>query len=229
LACLSIPAVKEVLTAVFEIHQAIEQLIERAGEQSALVIFLVMFGGSFFEYVCPPLPGDLCTVAGAILIARGHQFLTIFLAANLGAVTGFLVDYRFGGWLADPARPFRHRGPRWERLGRGIDRIARGFERHTALYLVVNRFLPGVRALFFVAAGFARVPLWKVVVFGLASAALWNLLLIGVGYAVGLQLDGLLSFLAVYDRAALAVLAVAALFLLARWWIRRRGSSRDAR
>jgi membrane protein DedA with SNARE-associated domain len=228
LAYLSIPAAPEDLTAVFEIHQAIERLTERADEQSATFIFLVMFGGSLLEYICPPLPGDFCTVAGAILIARGHRFLTIFLAVNLGAATGFLIDYGFGVWLADPARPFRHRGPRWERLGRGIDRIARGFEKHTALYLVVNRFLPGVRALFFVAAGFARVPLWKVVVFGLASAALWNLLLIGAGFTVGRNLDRLLAFLAIYNQAAFAVLATTAGVLLARWWIRRRRSSGDA-
>ncbi len=200
--------------AVFEVQRAIEQVLERADDMPGFVLFAVMFAGSFLEYVFPPVPGDLCTVAGAILIARGQKFLTVFLGVNLGSAVGFLIDYFFGVWLANPARRFRHWGPRWERLGRGIDRIAVGFERHTALYLVVNRFLPGVRALFFVAAGFARVPVGKVLAFGLAGSVIWSLLLIGAGFAVGLNLEALLRWVGIYNWAAggilIAVVAVMA-------------------
>ncbi len=206
----------------FDLRGLLEHLLQHADQISALVFFWAMFAGSLFEYVFPPVPGDLWTAAGAILIARGQKFITIFLAVNLGAAVGFTIDYAFGAWLSSPRRRFRAWGPRWERLGSALDRIAKGFERHTELYLVVNRFLPGIRALFFVAAGFARVPLWKVLTFGIASSLAWNLILIGGGFAVGKNFDLLARWLDRYTWAAWAVVISAVLLVLARLFLRRR-------
>jgi len=204
------------------VKEFLEHLLRHAETIPGFAFFGMMFAGSFFEYVFPPVPGDAWTALGAILIARGQKFLTIFLGVNLGALTGFLVDYAFGRWLGNPARGFRRWGPRWERIGRGIDRISAGFDRHPAIYLTMNRFLPGVRALFFVAAGYGRVPLWKVVVFGLASSIAWNLLLIAGGFAVGLELDVLLDWVARYTSVVWIGLALAAVCFAVRFIRKRR-------
>ena len=209
-----------------EMKEFIDQILQRGEEISHFTLFLAMFAGSFFEYVFPPVPGDLWTAAGAILLARGQSFIAVFFGANLGSVAGFLVDYGFGVWLANPERRFRHWGPRWERMGRGIDRIAAGFERHTAFYLMVNRFLPGIRALFFVAAGFARVPVWKVVVFGLVSSAAWNILIIGAGYALGRSYERLLEWMGRYTWAAWGVLAAVVAVAAIRFYVKRRRDRR---
>jgi membrane protein DedA with SNARE-associated domain len=198
------------------------------------VLFGAMFLGGFLEYIFPPVPGDVWTAGGAVLIARGQSFWIVFLGVNLGALAGFLIDYGFGAWLAHPRRRFRHWGPRWEEMGRGIDRIAAGFQRHTALFLTVNRFLPGVRALFFVAAGFARVRLGSVVVFGLLSSLAWTLWLIAAGYLAGRNLHLVEVWLARYTWSAWVVLTVAVLGAAAwartsRRKRRRRSESQEAR
>jgi membrane protein DedA with SNARE-associated domain len=102
-----------------------------------------------------------------------------------------------------------------------VDRIASGFERHGVLYLTVNRFFPSIRAFFFVAAGVARFPFWKVVIFGLLSSVLWNALILLLGLAVGYNWERLAPILRSYRFIFWAALAVlAAVFLLRRW---RRG------
>ncbi len=206
----------------FEIRETVDHVLSHAESIPDMAFFGLMFAGSLLEYVIPPIPGDLWTAAGAILIARGQKFLTVFLGVNLGSAAGFLIDYLFGFWLARPGRGFRRWGPRWERMGLALDRIARGFERHTAMYLAVNRFLPGIRALFFVAAGFARVPIWKVLVFGLASSVAWNLILIGAGFSVGLNFERLTAWMATYTWAAWAALAAAAAIFAIRLAAKRR-------
>ena len=205
-------------------EELIRDILERAERIPDAALFGAMLLGAFLEYVFPPVPGDLWTAGGAILVARGQSFWMVFLGVNTGSVLGFLLDYAFGAWLANPRRRFRHWGPSWERMGRGIDRVAEGFSRHPAFYLFLNRFLPGIRALVFVAAGFARVSLWKVLLFGVLSSLAWNLLLVGLGYTVGMNLDLLLTWLSRYTWAVWAVLVVVLGAVVLRVWrARRRG------
>ena len=204
-----------------------EQLLDRIflwANQSPGWIYFFVFAGALLEYLFPPFPGDLSTVLGAILSPQDHRFWKLFLAVNLGSSIGFGLDYAFGIWLADPHRRFRHWSPRWEKLGTGIDRVAALFERHAALYLIANRFLPGLRALFFVAAGFARVPAWKVFSLGLLSSGLWSLLLLSAGAAIGYKRDVLTNWLATYTGVVWAILlALVGLYLLCFFVRRRRG------
>ncbi len=200
-----------------ELWSFLEEIADSPGPMTYLVIAL----SACIEYVFPPFPGDTVTLfAGFLIGAReGWSFTWIFIAVNGGSMVGALADYAVGRWLATPGRRWR---TRWPRLGAAVDRTVAGFERHGNLYLVVNRFLPSLRALFFVAAGAARLPIWKVVVFGLLSSILWNFLILIVGRQVGYEKDKLLAFLSDYSTAAWCLVAAVVVFLLARWFVRRR-------
>ena len=87
--------------------------------------------------------------------------------------------------------------------------------------MIVNRFLPGVRAFFFLAAGAAGIPLWKVLLYGGISAALWNVLLLGAGALLARNEMELVALFARYDTVAwIVVLAACAIAILV--WRRRR-------
>lgn len=175
------------------------------------------------EYVVPPFPGDTVTLFGAVLAGTaGYELWVVYVVITVGAILGGLLAYGFGGWLG------RHeeRWPRFLRVEERRDRIhtvIRRFEKHGAAYLAINRFLPAFRAIFFVAAGMAELPLWKVVVFGGASAALWNAGILGVGFAVGNNFDDLHRIYEQYTTWSLAVIGAAALAIGGRWlWRHRR-------
>ncbi|HZS40427.1 MAG TPA: DedA family protein, partial [Polyangia bacterium] len=102
------------------------------------------------------------------------------------------------------------------------DALIARFARHGAVYLCINRFLPTVRGFFFVAAGLARLPPWKVLAFGAASALAWNLLLFALGATVGTHWERLRAIAETYAVVATGVLVVVALGFAIVWWRRRR-------
>jgi membrane protein DedA with SNARE-associated domain len=91
------------------------------------------------------------------------------------------------------------------------------------MYLVLNRFVPGIRSLFFVAAGLAGMRRPAVMLFAGISALLWNLGLFALGAAVGHNLDALERWVRTYTLASVALLVGAVVLWLAyAWWRRRR-------
>jgi membrane protein DedA with SNARE-associated domain len=84
------------------------------------------------------------------------------------------------------------------------------------MYLVVNRFLPALRAFFFVGAGLSRMSLGAVILYGGISALLWNAILMGVGYAVGSNWEALSDLAERYTVATLTLIVVVVVGVVAR-------------
>jgi len=97
-----------------------------------------------------------------------------------------------------------------------------GFARHGPVYVLLNRFLPGIRALFFVAAGLAGRRPAPVLLYATISAVAWNALLMAAGLAVGASWETLHGWFVTYTRIVWALLAGAVAVAAAVWWLRRR-------
>ena len=179
------------------------------------------------EYVFPPFPGDTVTLFGAFLAATARWHAGAVLAAvTAGSLAGAAIDYAIGRRLA--ARPLEELSPRRRKLRERLAPVVARFERHGAVYLAVNRFLPGIRALIFVAAGAAGLPFRRVIAYGALSALLWNGLLIGAGFAVGENWDLLLELLRRYTAMVWIAIGVAVLALVAlALWRRARRSGKS--
>jgi membrane-associated protein len=141
---------------------------------------------------------------------------------TVGALVGGLAAWGFGLWLA------RHEDdwPRFLKTAgatRALDAVRRGYAQHGPMYLVANRFLPALRAFFFVGAGLSRMNAAPVILYGGISAALWNALLMGVGYAIGNNWDALLDVAQRYAVATLILVTITVLGIVARFvWDGRR-------
>ncbi len=112
----------------------------------------ILFAASLAEYVFPPFPGDLLVVLGAWYAVQGAiSWPLAFTAVTGGAVAGAALDHAVGRWLGSrlDVRVARRGALSAERLARFVD----AYRRHGAALLLLNRFLPGVRAFVFVAAG----------------------------------------------------------------------------
>jgi membrane protein DedA with SNARE-associated domain len=68
----------------------------------------------------------------------------------------------------------------------------------------------------------ARLPAWKVALWGGVSACLWNAILLGAGWLLGDNYERLRSLVETYSYTAIAVVVLALLVAVWRW---RRGSS----
>ena len=204
-----------------------EQLIDIVARNHNTLGLGLLLLSALIEYVFPPFPGDMITVFGAFLVVRrGWSGPAVFGAVTLGSIIGFMLDTAVGRWLGRTEARWT-RG-RLQRLRPRIDDIIARFARHGGLYLAINRFIPSLRGLFFVAAGMARLPWWQVIVYGTLSALLWNALLLALGLTVGESWPRLLQALQDYGFGCAIVAALVVLTLGTRWlWRRRRAAAKS--
>jgi len=206
------------VNALERLADVLAGVISRTGPFAPLVLFLA----TFVEYVFPPAPGDLLVVIGSWYAVQGAiSWPATVVFTTAGALAGAAVDHRVGVYLG------RRLGARAAaRGGLSPARLARfeaGYRRWGAWLLVANRFLPGIRAFFFLAAGASGIPLRRVLLFGGVSALLWNALLLAAGALVARSAGDLVVLVDRYTAAAWAVVAAAAIGAAAIALVRRRG------
>lgn len=197
-------------------------LTEIMAQQPAATVACAIALIAALEYVFPPAPGDALALLAIVLTLRAdHDLVVVFLALILGAVVGSLVPYAIGRTLSKPQPGAARALPGWlggERGGRLLARALSQFERRGAALLMANRFLPSLRAVFFVAAGTRRMPLGQVVVLGGLSATLWNAGLVAVAYLLDAQWDRLQATLGYYSVIAwITVVTLGAVWFWRLW------------
>jgi len=205
-----------------ELLQSLMDQVAAHGALGAVVLFL----SSLIEYVFPPFPGDMVTLFGTFLVVKGvWSFPFALLLVMAGSLTGAAMDYGIGRLLGRrlDRLPSEKQVRRWTPLTlEKYQLLTERFRRHGAVYISINRFLPGIRAFFFVVAGAARMSFAKVMLFAALSALAWNTLILGAGYLVGENWDrlrGLVRSYATVAWIALGLLIVVGAIVL---WRRRR-------
>jgi membrane-associated protein len=192
----------------------------------------ILLGATLVEYVFPPFPGDLVVVLGAWWAVQGRlSWPAAFAAVTAGALAGAWIDWTIGAWIG---RRIERRATLPTVVHRILtpERVAafeEGYRRWGGLLILANRFLPGVRAFLFVAAGAARVPRRKVLLLGAISALAWNALLLGAGALLARNLDDLVDWFDRYTRVASTVVAAVLVALAAAWALRRRARRKGAK
>jgi membrane protein DedA with SNARE-associated domain len=200
-----------------QIAAALAEVVAHSGRFAPLVLF----GASFIEYVFPPFPGDTIVLLGAWYAVQGTvSWPTALATVTAGAVAGAWVDWRVGRAIAPvlESRVAQRRPLDAARLAQ----FEAAYRRWGGLLLVVNRFLPGIRAFLFVAAGAARIPLGRVLLLGAISAALWNAVLLALGGLLVRNLPQMTDLVSRYTFAAWVVIAAALAAILGRALGRRR-------
>jgi len=182
--------------------------------------YVVLALAALVEYVVPPFPGDTVALFGVFLAATaGWGAAWVYLALNAGAIGGGMIAYAFGRSVAAPERrPRWLRGPRSERA---IARIAERYRKHGAVYLAINRFVPALRAFFFVGAGIARLPWQPVLLWGSVSALAWNGILLALGWAVCSSWTEMVAWARAYSAIATLIVVLAIVVMAARAIYRR--------
>lgn len=178
------------------------------------------------EYVAPPVPGDTVAIAGGVLVARGILGAPLVITVvTLCSVLGALGAYGMGRLAA--SRPVVRRFLFRFVSEASFEDIAAKYRRWGRLIILANRFFPGVRTSFLIAAGFFRVPVGDVVVFGALSAFVWNSLLIGAGFALGANIDAVINLVEEYSTfawvALVLILGVVVTRVAMKGLARRRG------
>lgn len=197
--------------------ETIDHLIMAMGMAGLLVLGLA----AMMEYLVPPFPGDTITLLGGVYAVRGdHPWPLVFLIVTVGSVSGAAINYWFGTWLA---RRFEAH-PNTSYLGfthAKLEVVQARMRRSGPWLLLVNRFLPAVRGVIFIAAGAARIPRRNALLLGAVSAMAHNALVLMVGRAVGGNLERLEALVSRYQMAVVVLVVVAVLAVVVRALARR--------
>ena len=190
--------------------------------QLGLVGLVVFFVAAALEYVVPPFPGDTITLLGGVYAVRGeHPWPLVFGVVVAGSVLGALINYQVGHWLG--GRFERRPGEAFLGITHArLEELQARMRLRGPWLLLINRFLPGIRGLIFVAAGAARMPRVNALALGALSAMAHTALVLAVGVAVGGNLDRLEMLMGRYQRFAVGLVLLGLGAVLVRALLKRR-------
>jgi len=151
-----------------------------------------------------PLPEELPLLAAGAAAWRGDAPLfALAPVCLLGLLAGDSILFFLG----------RRAGTRLLRLFKAerVARIERHFARHSRKTLVMARFAPGARALFFLAAGASRMTYARFLGQDTLGASLGTAVWLLVGLTFGADLDRLRFWISRYHRLGTLCMVLAAL------------------
>ena len=173
--------------------------------------YLLIFVGTFAE-------GETLLVLGGYFAHRGYLDLGgVMATAFVAAVCGDQLFFHLGR---------NHATRLFERFPHLHDKVRIALhraERHQAVVVLGMRFLWGLRIALPLAMGMTRMNGQKFFWLNLLSAAVWAVLFSSLGYGTSRLFAHLVDDLHRYELwIAAALLTLAALVLLVRWWSARR-------
>jgi len=179
-----------------------------------------MFLFAFVENVFPPSPSDIVIVIGGTLIGTGDlNFILSLMFATLGSITGFMLMFYIGSTVD---KKLIHAG-RFKYIPiNSIDKVETWFRKYGYYVIVVNRFMPGTRAVISFFAGISNLDPKRTTLLCFVSALAWNIIMLYLGFVFGDNIDKVDIYLKTYSNIVIVVTVVIILFFVIRLFFRKR-------
>lgn len=192
-----------------------DTLLDLHGPVIYIVVGALVFAEAalFFGFV---FPGETAIVVGGVLASQHRVSLPILLVvialcAIIGDSVGYEIGRKFGDRLLATRALRKHR----DRLGAAQDLL----RRRGATAVFIGRFTALLRAIMPALAGSARMPYGRFLIFNALGGVTWGVGFTLGGYLAGTAFEQVAQWAGRVLAIAVAVVAVAALFV---WWLRRR-------
>lgn len=172
------------------------------------------------ENVIPPIPSEAIMSVAGIAVARGQlDFALVVLAGTTGTVVGNLFWWEIGRWLGyQRMKPIVDRWGRWLTVDwHEIERLKAYFDRWGGPTVLIFRFMPVGRTIISVPAGLMHMPFWRFVGYTAGGSMIWNLILVGVGYALGATVADIEHWVAPAIYATVAGIVLVYLWRVFTW------------
>jgi membrane protein DedA with SNARE-associated domain len=185
----------------------VSQLIEQYG-------YLAVFIGTLLE-------GETVLALAGFAAHLGHLDLRLvigiaFAGSFLGDQIAFFVGHRWGKRLIGYS----------PRLMTAVDRVRPHLRRHANLFVLINRFLIGLRTAGPIGVAIIGMPWPRFLVLNMIGAAVWSATIAVLGYLLGQGLQTLLGDLKHAEKWIFAAVLLAA---AAVWLVRRVRAAANGR
>jgi membrane protein DedA with SNARE-associated domain len=186
------------------------------------------------ESVIIPIPSELVLPFAGFLVGTGEavepltgspwSYWLVVLAGTVGATVGALVAYAIGVW---GGRPIIERWGRYIGVSsKDLDRAETFFARYGDAASFFGRMVPVIRSLVSFAAGVARMPVGRFIVFTFLGSLPFTALLVFAGVQLGANWESIGDVIRRFEYAIVAVLAIV---VIAWIWLRIIKPRRSAR
>lgn len=194
------------------------------------------YGTVFFlmllESTVIPVPSELVVSPAAYHAAAGNLDITlVILFATLGADAGATINYLAGYYLGRPII-YRFANSKWGKMcllnQQKVEKSEKYFYDHGMVATITGRLLPGIRHLISIPAGLAKMKFWQFLLYTTIGAGVWNCILAALGWYLHSvvpveQLNDKIMEYGEYIKFGLVgVVAIAALWFGAKWYIKKR-------
>jgi membrane-associated protein len=181
------------------------------------IILLLTAHKYLFLFPVVVVEGPIITVIAGFLSSLG--LFNIFIAyavVVVGDIVGDIIYYALGyyGGQRFVKRWGRFLGITLER----VERLEKHFEKHSGKTLIIGKLSHGIGGVVLVAAGIARMPLRKLVLYDFIPTLPKSLILLLIGYYSGESYIKISSYL---DYAAIGTVVAAVIFIVIYFMMRR--------
>ncbi len=201
----------------------LQEIISFINTLDPALIYLVLFLFSFVENIFPPSPSDFVVVFAATLIAHNSiGFIPIVTITTVGSTIGFIAMYFIGAFLGEQLlRKGRLKFIKKESL----DKADIWFHKYGYKLILINRFMPGTRAVISFFSGVHGLKRWETFLFAGLSSLVWNFILILIGIFLGNNLYMIDKYLSAYSNIILIVTLVVIAYFVIRYFLKKKKSS----
>lgn len=175
--------------------------------------YVAVFAGTLLE-------GETILLAAGFAAHLGLlDWRLVLVVAMAGATLGDQLAFLLGRWKGEALIE------RFPSLARHKPKIDDLLARYDAIFILAIRFIYGLRIAGPLIMGASHVHMLRFAAFNVTGAALWSLLVAGLGYAFGLALKSLLTYVKQIEEVVLIVIL---LFGLLFWlWHSLRARTRN--
>ena len=186
--------------------------------------YLAVGGFLTLEDFGVPVPGETILIAAAVYAGAGKLNIAVVLIVGVvAAVLGDNIGYAIGAYGGRRVV---------ERYGKYVfitperyEKAERFFQKRGGGFVIVARFIEGLRQLNGIIAGTSSMPWRRFVVFNIIGAVLWVGTWSMIGYFAGDHIDVIYREITKYSLYVLiGLVVVGAAFIVRAWWRRRRSS-----
>jgi len=185
------------------ITEFLAQYITRFMETTGYITVLVTMT---MESMVFPVPSEAVMPFAGFLVAEGKfTLLLVVLISTAGSLIGSLISY-YIGYFCEKA--VIHEYGKYVLLDKEeLDATEGFFKRYGDVTIFVSRFIPVVRHLISLPAGFARMNIYKFCFFTVIGAASWNTILALTGFYLKSNWEAVMRYSKYVDAVVLLILA----------------------
>lgn len=172
-------------------------------------IFILMT----MESMVFPVPSEaVMPFAGFLIVDGQFSFSGVIAASTIGSIVGSLLSYSIGFY---GGKPFIQKFGKYLLLNvHHLELSEKFFAKRGDITILISRFIPIVRHLISIPAGFGKMNIWKFSIYTIIGAGCWNAFLTYVGYSLKNNWSEVMKYSHTIDLVIVGVLGIAGIYYM---------------